>query len=98
MTNPLAFLRSNNITAVVVYPDDAIPDNIVQQLQTQLSADYYYIDCKGDGPKNAGVFVRNPGAPAYGTNIALPTIPTAPITPPTPVAPAPATPAPTPAK
>jgi len=98
MTNPLAFLRSNNITAVIVYPDDAIPDNIVQQLQTQLSADYYYIDCKGDGPKNAGVFVRNPGAPAYGTNLALPTIPTAPITPPTPVAPAPATPAPAPAK
>jgi hypothetical protein len=92
MTNPLAFLRNNNITAVVVWPEDTIPDNIVQQLQTQLSADYYYIDCKGDGPNNAGVFVRNPSAPVYGTNLALPLTPTAPV------APVPAIPAPAPAK
>ena len=36
MTNPLAFLRSNNITAVVVYPDDNIPDNIVQNVARTL--------------------------------------------------------------
>ena len=72
MPNPLAFLRSNDIAAVLIYPDDAIPDNILQQLQAQLGSDYYYIDCKGGGPHNAGVFLRQPGASASGTNPAIP--------------------------
>jgi hypothetical protein len=91
MPDPLGFLRSNDIAAVMIWPEDTIPDNILQQLRTHLGSDYYYIDCKGDGPNNAGVFVRLPGAPVYGTNLALPTYPT------TPVAPTPATPAPAPA-
>jgi hypothetical protein len=64
MPDPLAFLRSNDIAAVMIYPDDAIPDNILQQFKDQLGADYFYIDCKGDDPtaKNAGVFLRQPGA------------------------------------
>jgi hypothetical protein len=67
MTDPLGFLRSNDIAAVMIYPDDKIPDNILQQLQAQLSADYYYINCKGDDPNtpNAGVFMRHPGARTY---------------------------------
>lgn len=69
MPNPLAFLRSNDIAAVMIYPDDNIPDNILQQFQTQLASDYYYIDCKADGPNNAGVFIRNPSAPTFGTNL-----------------------------
>jgi hypothetical protein len=81
MPDPLAFLRSNNITAVMIYPGDTIPDNILQQLKTQLAADYYYIDCKGDQPNNAGVFVRLPGAPTYGSNVPIP----APAPPPAPV-------------
>ena len=72
MTEPLAFLRSNDIAAVMIWPEDVIPDNILQQLQNQLGSDYYYIDCKGDGPNNAGVFIRQPGAPVYGTNLGLP--------------------------
>lgn len=60
MPDPLAFLRSNDIAAVLIYPDDTIPDNLVQQFKTQLAPDYYYIDCKGDGPNNAGVFLRYP--------------------------------------
>ncbi len=72
MPNPLAFLRSNDIAAVLIWPEDAIPDNIVQQLQDQLGSDYYYVDCKGDGANNAGVFLRQPGAPAYGTNLVAP--------------------------
>ena len=72
MVNPLTFLRVNDITAVVIYPDDAIPDNIVQQFKDQLAPDYFYIDCKGEGTNNAGVFIRQPGAPAYGTNLVAP--------------------------
>jgi len=68
MPNPLAFLRSNDITAVLIYPDDAIPDNILQQFQNQLGSDYFYVDCKGEGPNNAGVFVRQHGAPASQAN------------------------------
>jgi hypothetical protein len=68
MPDPLGFLRSNDIAAVMVYPDDTIPDNILQQLKNQIGAEYYYIDCKGDNPNapNAGVFVRQTGAAAYG--------------------------------
>jgi uncharacterized membrane protein len=60
MPNPLSFLRANAIAAVMIYPDDEIPDGLVRQFQDQLGPDYYYIDCKGDavGAKNAGVFVR----------------------------------------
>jgi hypothetical protein len=88
MTNPLAFLRSNNITAVVVYPDDEIPDNIVQKLKDEIGSDYYYIDCKKDMPKNAGVFVLQPYTPQNETPPVAPT-PTNVVVPPT-NAPAPA--------
>jgi len=68
MSRPLDFLRLNNIAAVVIYPDDNIPDNIVQQLQSQIGSDYYYVDCKGDGPNNAGVFMRIGGVAASASN------------------------------
>jgi hypothetical protein len=72
MAQPLPFLCSNDIAAVLIWPDDAIPDSLVQQLQTQLASDYFYIDCKGDGPNNAGVFLRLPDAPIYPAQHALP--------------------------
>ncbi len=68
MPDPLGFLRSNDIAAVMIYPDDTIPDKLVQQFRTQLAPDYYYVDCKGDGPNNAGIFLRYPGATAFQTN------------------------------
>jgi hypothetical protein len=68
MADPLSFLRSNDIAAVMIFPDDIIPDNLVQKFKDQLRNDYFYIDCKGDGPNNAGVFVRMAGAPAIQTN------------------------------
>jgi hypothetical protein len=79
MEDPLSFLRSNNIAAVMIYPEEdpknAIPNDRLKQFKDQLAPDYYYIDCKGDDPnaENAGVFVRQPGAPAFGTNLAPPT-------------------------
>ena len=72
MADPLSFLRANNIAAVMIYPDDHIPDNIVQQFQAQLAADYYYVDCKADGQNNAGVFVRLPAANDSATTLNLP--------------------------
>jgi len=91
MKDPLAFLRANNISAVMIYPDDDIPDNILQQLQSELGSEFIYIDCKSNMPKNAGVFIRQAQGPVF---VAEP----APAAPPTPVAlPAPPT-APPPAK
>jgi hypothetical protein len=58
MADPVGFLRSNNITAVMVYPEDKIPDDVLLKLKGELASDYFYNDCKGDGPNNAGVFVR----------------------------------------
>ena len=64
MADPLPFLRSNDIAAVLIYPEDdpkdCIPDNLLQQFQTQLASDYFYIDCKDGGDKNAGIFLRLP--------------------------------------
>ncbi|HEV3272253.1 MAG TPA: DUF2298 domain-containing protein [Candidatus Methylacidiphilales bacterium] len=68
MPDPLAFLRNNDIAAVLIWPEDAIPDNILQQLKDQIGSDYFYIDCKADGPNNAGVFIRQPGALSFETN------------------------------
>jgi hypothetical protein len=58
MSDPLPFLRANHIAAVLIWPGDQISDALLKQFQTQLGSDYFYIDCKMDGPNNAGVFVR----------------------------------------
>lgn len=68
MPYPLAFLRSHNIAAVMIWPDDAIPDNLLQKFKDQLASDYYYVDAKGGASNNAGIFLRNPspqGFPLY---------------------------------
>jgi hypothetical protein len=57
MKDPLPFLHSNNISAVLIWPEDKIPDNLLQQFQTQLGSEFTYVDCKGDGTANAGVFM-----------------------------------------
>jgi hypothetical protein len=59
-TDPLGFLTSHSIAAVVIWPDDNIPDDLVATLKGQLAPYYNYIDCRGDGPNNAGVFMRQP--------------------------------------
>ncbi len=62
MADPLPFLRSNNIAAVLIWPDDdpkdCISDSLLEQFKKQLAPDYYYIDCHDGGPNNAGLFVR----------------------------------------
>jgi hypothetical protein len=68
MTDPLPFLHSNDITAVMIYPDDKIPNELLQQFQDRLKSDYFYIDCKGPDAHapNAGVFVPLAARPPLG--------------------------------
>jgi hypothetical protein len=56
--NPLPYLAANDIAAVLIWPEDQIPDNVLAQLQKELAPDYVYIDCKMDQPANAGLFLR----------------------------------------
>ena len=63
MTDPLKFLHDNNITGVVIWPGDAIPDSYLATLKTALASSYDYIDCKGEGAQNAGIFLLRPLPP-----------------------------------
>jgi hypothetical protein len=58
MPNRLDFLRSKQIDGVLIWPGDAITDAALAALQKDLAPDYDYIDCKGEGAANAGVFVK----------------------------------------
>jgi hypothetical protein len=89
MTSPLPFLRANDIAGVVIWPEDKIPDAILQQIKNEISSEYYYIDCKADEPDNAGVFLRQDKAGLAAAEAA---------TPGPGVVPPPSTPAPAPAQ
>ena len=58
MTNRLDFLRNKHITGVLIWPGDNISDATLAALKQDLAPDYDYLDCKGEGPNNAGVFVK----------------------------------------
>jgi uncharacterized membrane protein YkgB len=58
--DPLGFLASNDIAAVLIWPGDKLSDDFVAQLKKQLAPTYQYEDCRGGGPDNAGVFLRRP--------------------------------------
>jgi hypothetical protein len=60
MTNHLQFLQQQNITGVIIWPDNDIPNDYLTALTTELAPSYEYIDCKGNGDKNAGVFMLRP--------------------------------------
>jgi hypothetical protein len=60
MADPLRFLLENDITGVVIWPDDKIPDPLLARLTSALAPDYRYVDCRGQGADNAGVFLRLP--------------------------------------
>jgi hypothetical protein len=67
MPEPLPFLSANNISAVLIWPEDKISDALLAQFKKQLGSEFYYIDCRMDLPDNAGLFVRQkftaPAAP-----------------------------------
>ena len=61
LPDPLGFLLSNHISAVMIYPVDKIPDDVLGKMKDELASDFYYVDCKGTDtyyPNNAGVFVK----------------------------------------
>lgn len=63
-TNPLGFVLDRRIAAVVIWPEDAIPDAVLAQLRTDLKSQYYYRDCRDqptDQP-NGGVFFTASGS------------------------------------
>jgi len=57
MTDRLNFLQANKIGGVLVWPGDDISDESLAALKKELEPTYDYTDCKGDGEKNAGVFL-----------------------------------------
>jgi hypothetical protein len=57
MADRLSFLKNHQIDGVIIWPDDAIDDNTLAALQKDIEPDYNYIDCKGTGANNAGVFM-----------------------------------------
>jgi hypothetical protein len=60
MTDRLQFLRDNQIAGVLIWPDDDLSDDFLASLRKELEPAYSYIDCKGDGAKNAGIFLARP--------------------------------------
>jgi hypothetical protein len=66
MMNRLQFLEDNRIAGVVIWPEDAIPDDALAVLTKELAPGYTYVDCRGTGDKNAGLFRRRPGTEGGG--------------------------------
>jgi hypothetical protein len=58
IADPLALLSGDNIAAVLIWPEDAISDQLLQKFKDQLKSEFFYVDCKMDGPNNAGIFIR----------------------------------------
>ncbi len=57
MTNRLQFLQAHDIAGVMIWPDNNISNDALSALTTEISSAYEYVDCKGDGAKNAGIFL-----------------------------------------
>jgi hypothetical protein len=92
MKDPLPFLRANNITGVLIWPEDKISDALLDQYKRQLGQDYFYVDCRMDLPDNAGIFIRQSTqlAPLPSDMQTSVVVPPPPAPPPPPPAPAPA--------
>jgi hypothetical protein len=75
---PLAFLRAYNIAAVMIFPEDHIPDDILGKITSQIGSEYYYVDCKQGESDNAGVFLRQTFAPVITPTASSPLPPAGP--------------------
>jgi hypothetical protein len=58
MADPLGFLQTSNVTAVLVWPDDKMSADWLQKMKAQLSPEYTYFDCQGPTLDAAGVFLK----------------------------------------
>jgi hypothetical protein len=57
--DPLLFLRTHDIAALVIYPGDKIGTDIIANLKKQLSPSYEYDDFS-DADTNSGIFIFRP--------------------------------------
>jgi hypothetical protein len=58
--NALLYLRQRNIAAVIIWPDDNIPDDAIAKLKQQLAPSYQYEDLRdvdNQTPPNCGIFL-----------------------------------------
>jgi len=69
MPNRLRFLQDNGITGVLIWPGDKINNEMLDALKKDLDPAYDYVDCKGDGEQNAGVFMVRGSARFAGTTM-----------------------------
>lgn len=60
MTNRLRFLQQNNITGIIIWPDNNLSNDYLDALTKEIESTYEYVDCKEGGDKNAGVYLRRP--------------------------------------
>ena len=61
--DPLLFLRTHAIAAVVIWPDDVIKDDVLTKLKQQLAPSYQYEDFRENGDtssNNCGIFLYHP--------------------------------------
>jgi hypothetical protein len=72
--NPLLFLRTHDITALVIYPLDEIPRSVVDQLKKQL-APYYEYDDFSDDTATSGIFIFRPEMMKWPAAVLMPPIP-----------------------
>jgi hypothetical protein len=66
VNDPLPPLHAQKIDAVLIFPDDAIPDDLLARLQRQLAPEFDYIDCRSGGSDNAGLFMRREASSGGG--------------------------------
>jgi hypothetical protein len=60
--HPLEFLAQANVSAVLVWPEDKMSDAWLNEMKTELSPEFHYVECRIGDPTNAGIFLRNPGS------------------------------------
>jgi hypothetical protein len=61
--DPLLFLRKHDISAVVIWPDDNVKDDVLDKLKQQLAPTYQYEDTRDQDnrtPPNCGIFLYLP--------------------------------------
>jgi hypothetical protein len=89
--NPLLFLRTHDISAVVIYPDDKIGTDVINRLQAQLAPYYDYTDLHHDAV-TTGIFFFHPEMLKWPpAEIMKPTQPSLAVPPTPPVSPTPPT-------
>jgi hypothetical protein len=69
--NPLLFLRTHDIAALVIYPHDCIKKDVIAKLQKQLTPYYVYTDFSDD-TATSGIFIFHPEMLKWSAAVLLP--------------------------